>query len=122
MAKFSWAIEIRGDASDLEHLTRQLTGKELNLKKCERGYLLRSSRFDDIENSTWVVKEASQIVAVLNGLLKLLRHSSTPLTIGTVYGTGAAGTVCTVQLDVITTADIGIKIDDGETIIELDAK
>ena len=100
MNAVTWATELQGDRLDLEHLAAQLTGNAMNVTLGEKGYLLRSERLNGVQDIPLVVAEVGRLVAVLNGLLLLLRFSKTPLVSAHIYGLDATGTICTQLISV----------------------
>jgi hypothetical protein len=114
MKTATWATELRGDTTDLQHLATHLTGEIVSVTSGESGYLLRSERLNGIEDVPQAVAEIDRLVAILNGLLKLLRFSRVPLVSARVYGIDAEGSPCTVLLAV--PSSIAVRVDDGQTI------
>lgn len=88
-----WQVQVRGWASDLEHLARHFTATPFRVSKDERdgGFVYESDSFSACKTSEEVLKHATDELCVLSGVLKMTRHSPESLRTGAVYRRNADG-------------------------------
>ena len=93
MSASLWQVQVRGRASDLEHLARHFTSSPVKIAKDSQkdGFLYESDSFTACSSSEQVLALADEELAVLSGVLKLVRNSHEPLRSGAVYKPNAAG-------------------------------
>jgi hypothetical protein len=66
-----WYVQILGDNSDLQELSKSLNSPELCISQEDQKYVLKSSNFDQLKNAADVRKRAEEILSLLNGTAKL---------------------------------------------------
>jgi hypothetical protein len=85
-----WLVRLKGHVFDLEELSDRFTSADRNVKKDEDGhYYLRSSDFDQMSDPDTVSERAQDLIAYMNGAVKLL----------------SAVSYRTVEFDVVTRVD-----------------
>lgn len=89
----TWHLQLCGRPSDLAHLAENLALPQLSVMVDARdgSHALYSDEFLDAPDSASVLKRAVPVMAVLNGLLRIARPTSDPVTGGAVYRTNANG-------------------------------
>jgi hypothetical protein len=75
----SWEVVLLGPESILEELAHAFQKNDNTLARTENGFVLRSSRFENLTNAADVRIEATQIVNALSGISRLLLQSETSL-------------------------------------------
>jgi hypothetical protein len=112
----SWRAELKGELQDIEYLSKELGGAPLpaTTDPASLRLTIGCSRLDGVSDLPTVVDEIDRLVAVLNGLLKLLRLSKTPLDLCSTMGIDAAGQFC--GNIVMIPGEVQVVLDDGETI------
>jgi hypothetical protein len=79
-----WYVQILGDNSDLQELSKSLNSPELCISQEDQKYVLKSSNFDQLKNAADVRKRAEEILSLLNGTTKLALGTQQKLTIDAV--------------------------------------
>jgi len=79
-----WYVQILGDNSDLQELSKSLNSPELCISQEDQKYVLKSSNFDQLKNAADVRKRAKEILSLLNGTAKLALGTQQKLTIDAV--------------------------------------
>lgn len=78
-------VELLGDASDLEDLSKVYGSPELTIcKEDDVGFVLKSTDFDSLENASAVDKKASEIVELINGASQIALGSNKALAVGVI--------------------------------------
>jgi hypothetical protein len=67
-----WLVSVTGEASSLEELRSAFNLARLNVRQEEGHYYLSSSEFDGSTDAADVLERASELVAVINAILKRL--------------------------------------------------
>ena len=113
-----WQVQIRGWASDLEHLVRHFENQPRRVVKDDRDgtYLYESESFSACSSSEEVLKKAKEEVAVLSGVMKLSRNSSEALSTGAVYRRNAAGGR---DVFVILQETIQVRVEAGDVLVQV---
>lgn len=114
----TWGFQLKGDPKDLEYLAKQLGDGVAPLDWESQPLTIRSSRLDGIQDLSQVSEEVERFVAVLNGLLKLLRFSNAALTVSKIFGVNAAGEFCCSLAQ--SAGAVQVTVDDGQTITVYD--
>lgn len=88
-----WHLQLHGHPSDLAHLADNLSLPQVAVKvDCrDGGCTLYSDAFEDAQDSATVLARAIPILAILNGLLRIIRNVSDPVSTGAVFRTNASG-------------------------------
>lgn len=88
-----WQVQVRGWASDLEHLTCHFASTPFRVFKDERdgGFLYESESFVTCQESEEVLKLANDELCILSGVLKMILGSTEPLRAGDVYRRNSLG-------------------------------
>ncbi len=85
-------VELLGDASDLEDLSKVYSLPELTIcKEDDMGFVLKSTDFDGLENAIEIDKKASEIVELINGASKIALGSNKVLAVGVTIGVDDQG-------------------------------
>src|SRR5215212_5799360 len=66
-----WLVSLKGEASSLEELRSAFNLARLNVRQEEGHYYLSSSEFDGSTDAADVLERASELVAVINAILKV---------------------------------------------------
>lgn len=87
MPALVWEVQVAGSASDLAHLSRWFRGPPTVVWFDERDlcYLVGDDSFQQLEESSEVWVAAGEVLAVLSGVLKLIRNADETLKTGAVY-------------------------------------
>jgi hypothetical protein len=67
----AWLIKLSGDAGDLQELRDNFSFPECSVVVQDHIYYLTSTRFNSFINANDVMKEAENLLRVINGLAKL---------------------------------------------------
>jgi hypothetical protein len=117
-----WQVQIQGSPHDLEHLARVFTAPPTCVARDERDgvFLYESALFQTCTTSEEVWAIADEQLAILSGVLTILRSSREPLISGAVYRRNAAGgrdVFVRVQHTVQARAEVGevtVTVNDSE--------
>lgn len=87
-----WFVQIRGENSALEKLSKSLNSRELSVTQEKQAFFLKSTDFDSLKNENDVRKIAGKKLLVLNGILKLNQKIQKPLILDRVVKENDDGT------------------------------
>lgn len=79
-----WEIKLSGDTFDLRKLVESQTNDDLRVSERDGQYYLESKRFESMATHEEVSAEASKILGILTGAIRLWLGGRTPLSIATV--------------------------------------
>lgn len=90
----TWEIDVRGNTSDLVHLTQIFTAGEQTFTYDDRSslYTYKSLSFATCQTSNEVAAIARKDFALINGILTFTRNSEQQLIVGAIRRPNAAGT------------------------------
>ena len=86
-----WLIRLRGHQSDLEDLSEWLTLPNLNVKKEDDHFYLRSSEFGPLTDADEVRGRATELLDIVNGASTLRSGSYLPVELDTIAWIDAEG-------------------------------
>lgn len=79
-----WIVEVVGESSDLEELSRSLDSPELRLTQEGQSFFLRSTDFKSLKSADDVRNNATEILSLINGAARLALRMRKPLVVGNV--------------------------------------
>lgn len=79
-----WEIKLSGDTFDLKKLAESVLNDDLRVSERDDQYYLESRRFESVATHEEVSAEASKILGILTGAIRLWLGGRTPLSIATV--------------------------------------
>jgi len=76
-----WKVFLTGDEFDLDALSKSFSGPDPAVVREDEGFVLRSSRFSQFDDSDAVRADAEYLLMLLNGAARLALHARRPIVI-----------------------------------------
>ncbi|MFC1938155.1 hypothetical protein ACFLWH_00625 [Chloroflexota bacterium] len=86
-----WRVQLSGDNSDLEELSKSFNSDNLKIYKDRDNYILSSSDFDGITEADIVLKKSEQILNFINGGSIVVQKLTKPMQVGSINSIGDTG-------------------------------
>lgn len=86
-----WIVEVVGESSDLEELSRSLDSAELRLTQEGQSFFLRSMDFNSLKSADDVRNNATEILSLINGAARLALRMRKPLVVGNIVKVNDGG-------------------------------
>ena len=86
-----WKVFLTGDESDLNELSKSFCGPNLAIVREEEGFVLKSSRFSEVNNSSAIRENAENLLVLLNGGARLALGARKAIALGHIARIGDDG-------------------------------